>query len=97
MMQALTSPTSPDAYRKETIQTYASGWPPSFIGDLHYYLVDYDLRPLADRVDTGRVEVHILSGEYDTSGTVELGPPGPRGHRRLDVRRDDRCRPLPDV
>ncbi len=73
MMQALTAPTSPDAYRKETIQTYASGWPPAFIGDLHYYMVDYDLRHQAAAIDTDQVGVHILSGEYDTSGTVALG------------------------
>ncbi|MGH1487946.1 MAG: alpha/beta fold hydrolase [Acidimicrobiales bacterium] len=73
MMQALTSPTSPDAYRKETIQTYASGWPPVFIGDLFYYLVDYDLRDTAAEIDTDTVGVHILSGEYDTSGTPALG------------------------
>ena len=73
MMQALTSPTSPDAYRKETIQTYAAGWPPAFLGDLWYYMVDYDLRERAGGIDTSRVGVHILNGEYDSSGTPELG------------------------
>lgn len=73
MMQALTSPTSPVAYRKETIQTYASGWPPAFLGDLHYYMVDYDLRGRAEKIDTDQVAVHILSGEYDSSGTVTHG------------------------
>ncbi|MGI9598414.1 MAG: alpha/beta fold hydrolase, partial [Acidimicrobiales bacterium] len=51
----------------------ASGWPPAFIGDLHYYMVDYDLRDRAKEIDTDQVGVHILSGEYDTSGTVEHG------------------------
>ncbi len=73
MMQGLTSPTSPLAYRKETIQTYAAGWPPAFLGDLWYYLVDYDLRDRAGEIDTERVGVHILSGEYDSSGTPEHG------------------------
>ncbi|MEM7322290.1 MAG: alpha/beta hydrolase [Actinomycetota bacterium] len=73
MMQGLTSPTSPVAYRKETIQTYASGWPPAFLGDLFYYMVDYDLRDAAADIDTKRIGVHILSGEYDTSGTVAHG------------------------
>jgi pimeloyl-ACP methyl ester carboxylesterase len=73
MMEGLTSPTSPIARRKETVQTYAAGWPPAFLGDLYYYIVDYDLRELADQIDTARVAVHILSGEYDYSGTVELG------------------------
>lgn len=73
MMQGLTSPTSPLAYRKETIQTYAAGWPPAFLGDLWYYMVDHDLRDRAGEIDTDRVAVHILSGEYDSSGTPEHG------------------------
>jgi pimeloyl-ACP methyl ester carboxylesterase len=72
-MNALMSPTSPEAYRKETSQVYAAGWPPAFLGDLHYYLTDYDLRETAAEIDTRQVGVHILSGEYDSSGTMELG------------------------
>ena len=67
------SPTSPDAYRKETIQAYAAGWPPAFLGDLYYYVVDYDLRERASTIDTSRTAVHILSGEYDYSATIEMG------------------------
>lgn len=73
MMEGLTAPTSPDPYRKETIQTYASGWPQAFLGDLWYYIVDYDLTTDAKAIDTDRVGVHIFSGEYDYSGTVERG------------------------
>jgi pimeloyl-ACP methyl ester carboxylesterase len=73
LMEGLMSPTSPKAYRKETSFVYASGWPPAFLGDLRYYLEDFDLRDHAGRIDTGRVGVHILSGEYDWSGRVELG------------------------
>jgi pimeloyl-ACP methyl ester carboxylesterase len=73
LMNALMSPSSPEAFRKETSQVYAAGWPPAFLGDLHYYLVDYDLRAEAAGIDTQKVAVHILSGEYDASGTMELG------------------------
>ncbi len=73
MMEGLTAPTSPDPYRKETVQAYASGWPQAFLGDLWYYLVDYDLRERAGEIDTERVGVHIMSGEYDYSGTIERG------------------------
>jgi pimeloyl-ACP methyl ester carboxylesterase len=72
-MEGLMSPTAPKAYRKETSFIYASGWPPAFLGDLHYYIAEFDLRELAGRIDTRRVGVHILSGEYDHSGTTELG------------------------
>jgi pimeloyl-ACP methyl ester carboxylesterase len=72
-MDALMSPTSPEAFRKETSQVYAAGWPPAFLGDLYYYLVDYDLRETASKIDTSKVAVHILNGEYDASGTMEHG------------------------
>jgi len=73
LMNALMSPASPESLRKETSHVYAAGWPPAFLGDLHYYLVDYDLTARAREIDTSRVAVHILNGEYDSSGTVELG------------------------
>ena len=73
LMNGLMSPTSPEAYRKETSQVYSAGWPPAFLGDLYYYLVDYDLRGTVAGIDTAKVGVHILSGEYDASGTAELG------------------------
>ena len=52
---------------------YSCGWPPVFLGDLNYYLEDYDLTTVAGEIDTNRVGVHILSAEYDCSGTAELG------------------------
>lgn len=72
-MEGLMSPESPLPYVKETSFVYASGWPQAFIGDLHYYIADYDLRESAGDIDTAKVAVHILSGEYDHSGTSELG------------------------
>lgn len=73
LMEGLMSPSSPQAYRKETSFVYSSGWPPAFIGDLYYYITDYDLSHQAHEIDTNEVAVHILSGEYDYSGTAELG------------------------
>lgn len=73
LMNGLMAPTSPEPYRKETTQIYASGWPPVFLGDLHYYLDEFDLRGEAAHIDTSVVGVHILSGEYDFSATLEAG------------------------
>ena len=73
LMDGLMAPTSPKPYRKETSFVYASGWPPAFLGDLCYYMDEYDLRASAGEIDTNKVGVHILSGEYDYSGTAELG------------------------
>jgi len=73
VMYGLMSPTSPVELRKETYWVYSQGAPPVFKGDLFYYSVDHDLREHAHLIDTGRCEVHVLSGEYDWSGTPDLG------------------------
>lgn len=73
LMEGLMSPTSPRAYLKETSFVYSSGWPAAFQGDLFYYRQDFDLRKDARRIDTSKVGVHILSGEYDHSATVAMG------------------------
>jgi pimeloyl-ACP methyl ester carboxylesterase len=73
LMDGVMSPSSPKAYRRETSFVYAGGWPPVFLGDLYYYIEDFDIRKTAAQIDTNRVGVHILSGEYDYSGTSELG------------------------
>jgi pimeloyl-ACP methyl ester carboxylesterase len=73
LMNALMAPQSPEALRRETVWAYSAGWPPAFLGDLHYYLVDHDLTDEAAAIDTSRVGVHLLTGEYDASATIEHG------------------------
>lgn len=73
LMDGLMSPTSPEPYRKETSMVYAAGWPPLFLGDLNYYMKEFDLTDKAHEIDTSKVAVHILSAEYDFSGTMEMG------------------------
>ena len=72
LMDALMSPPLPSATaRKPPTCTPAAGH--RLLGDLNYYLEDYDLTAVAPEIDTDRVGVHILSAEYDCSGTAELG------------------------
>ena len=73
LMNALMAPQSPEPLRRETVWAYSAGWPPAFLGDLHYYLVDHDLTDEAAAIDTERVGVHLLTGEYDASATIEHG------------------------
>lgn len=73
LMDGLMAPASPLALRRETSFVYASGWPPAFLGDLQYYIEEFDLRGLTRSIDTRRVGVHVMSGEYDYSGRSELG------------------------
>ena len=73
LMYGLMSPTSPEALRHETLWVYSQGAPAVFKGDLYYYSVDHDLRGKGAEIDTKRVSVDILNGEYDWSGTPALG------------------------
>jgi pimeloyl-ACP methyl ester carboxylesterase len=65
LMYGLTSPTAPEALRRETAFVYSQGAPPTFRGDLHYWQTEHDLRGLAESIDTTRCAVHLLTGEYD--------------------------------
>ena len=69
----LISPTSPETEKWETLWHYMQGGPGVFLGDLHYYFTDGDLRNgLLDGLDTKRCPLHLLTGEYDLSATPAL-------------------------
>ena len=71
-MWSLTAPVSPEKYRRETIWEYSQGAPAVFRGDLHYYSIEHDLTGgRARRIDTSRVAVYLLTGEYDPSVSPE--------------------------
>lgn len=63
------TPQSPEPSRRETTWMYSQGSPPVFLGDLHYYGVDYDTTETAQNIDTQQVGLYVLSGEYDWSAT----------------------------
>jgi pimeloyl-ACP methyl ester carboxylesterase len=61
-----TAPTSPEAYRRECTWIYSQGAPPVLTGDVHYYSRDHDLTAeQAQQIDTRKVAVYLLTGEYD--------------------------------
>ena len=67
---SLIAPQSPDADRWETLWHYMQGGPGIFMGDLHYYFVDGDLRNGGLRgLDTSKCPLYLLTGEYDLSAT----------------------------
>ena len=60
------APTSPEAYQRETAWLYSQGAPPVFTGDAIFYLHGHDLTAeQARQIDTSRVDVYLLTGEYD--------------------------------
>jgi len=72
LMVGLTSPTSPEARRREVGWGYAQGAPGVFRGDLAFYAEEHDLSNEAAAIDTRRTSVYVLSGEYDWSATPAL-------------------------
>jgi pimeloyl-ACP methyl ester carboxylesterase len=77
VMFAYMSPLSPEAYRRETGWIYTQGGPGVLAGDVYYYGLDHDLTEAqAARIDTKKVGVYLLTGEYDglagEAGTARL-------------------------
>jgi pimeloyl-ACP methyl ester carboxylesterase len=72
LMYGVMSPTSPEAYRRETMWGYSQGAPPVFKGDLYYHGVDHAMGDRAREIDTSKVAVYLLTGEYDWNTTPAL-------------------------
>jgi pimeloyl-ACP methyl ester carboxylesterase len=71
LVSGLIAPQSPPESRHETLWMYAQSGPGVFKGDLYFYRVDADLRPLIDRIDTSLCPLFLLTGEYDFSCTPD--------------------------
>ena len=73
-MAGMTAPQSPPTERWETMWHYMQGGPGVFLGDLHYYFTDGDLRNgLAEQLRDSPCPLYLLSGDYDASATPEMG------------------------
>ena len=87
-MYALTAPTSPEAARRETAWVYSQGAPPVFKGDLYYFSVEHDLRERAGEIDTSRVPLYIMNGEYDSVTSFDAAAEvvsAIKGAKRIDM------------
>lgn len=56
----MTSPTSPEPFRRETGWVYSQGAPPVFKGDLVYYLGERDLTDDAKDIDPVKFKGYLL-------------------------------------
>jgi pimeloyl-ACP methyl ester carboxylesterase len=70
-IRALCAPQSPAEYTEAIAWHYAQGGPAVFFGDIAFYSGDWDARERVHRIDTNRVPLFMLTGEYDYSCTVE--------------------------
>jgi pimeloyl-ACP methyl ester carboxylesterase len=67
------SPTSPECLRRRAAWIYAQGGPGVYAGDLGFYSDEFDGHIVGPKIDTARVPVTLMTGEYDYSATVEDG------------------------
>jgi pimeloyl-ACP methyl ester carboxylesterase len=71
VVSGLIAPTAPSEGRWETLWHYMQSGPGVFKGDLHFYMIDGDIRDRLDKIDTTRCPLFLLTGEYDYSCTAE--------------------------
>jgi pimeloyl-ACP methyl ester carboxylesterase len=71
VVSGLIAPTAPAAERWETLWHYMQSGPGVFKGDLHFYMVDGDIRGKVGEIDIRRCPMFFLTGEYDYSCTTE--------------------------
>lgn len=60
-------PASPEERKRETCWCYSQAAPQVVKGALNYHCVEHNLVGKADRIDTSKVAVYLLTGEYDFS------------------------------
>ena len=66
LMRSNTAATSKDAYARETGWVYSQGGPCVNEGDINYYAFEHDLtEEQASQIDTSKVAVYLITGEYD--------------------------------
>lgn len=71
-IRALSAPQSPAEWQEAIAWHYAQGGPAVFYGDIAFYSGDWDARERVGRIDTNRVPLFMLTGEYDYSCTIEM-------------------------
>jgi pimeloyl-ACP methyl ester carboxylesterase len=71
LVSGVIAPQSPKVYGWQTLWQYMQSGPGVFKGDLFFYREDSDFRGKVASIDTSRCPVHLLTGEYDFSCTVE--------------------------
>jgi pimeloyl-ACP methyl ester carboxylesterase len=64
-------PTSPELNKREITWVMNRSGTPVMKGDLYYYSCQHDLRGKTQQIDTSRIPVYLLTGEYDPSTSPE--------------------------
>jgi pimeloyl-ACP methyl ester carboxylesterase len=69
MAASLIAPQAPEQDRRLTMWYDAQAAPGVTNGDLYFYSVEHDMRDTLSNIDTRRVPLYLLTGEYDYLST----------------------------
>lgn len=67
----LQAPQSPERFKRESWWHYSQGGNDVYIGDLHFYTQDWDIRDQLGDIGTEECSVYLLTGEYDFSASPD--------------------------
>jgi pimeloyl-ACP methyl ester carboxylesterase len=63
----LQAPQSPEHHRRESWWMYSQAGQGVYVGDLHFYATDWDVRDEVADIETYECDVYLRTGEYDYS------------------------------
>lgn len=68
----MSGPECPEKYKRECVWLASQASHSVGKGDLYYYFMEHDVRETASKIDTSKVAVYFMSGEYDPMTTPEV-------------------------
>jgi pimeloyl-ACP methyl ester carboxylesterase len=69
VVEGLIAPQTSDLDRRLTMHYYSQAAPGVLKGDLYFYSVEHDMRETVSDIDTSKVPLYLLTGEYDYLST----------------------------
>lgn len=71
VIDGLIAPQTSEVDRRLTMWYYSQAAPGILKGDLYFYSVEHDMRESVSQIDTTKVPLYMLTGEYDYLSTPE--------------------------
>lgn len=69
VVEGLMAPQTPELDRRLTMWYYSQAAPGVLKGDLYFYSVEHNMRETVGEIDTSKVPLYMLTGEYDYLST----------------------------
>lgn len=69
VIEGLIAPQTSELDRRLTMHYYSQAAPGVLKGDLYFYSIEHDMRETASEIDTSKVPLYMLTGEYDYLST----------------------------